>query len=111
MVFAPGTDLHDDSLVQSGALILQDKASCFPAHALSVPKHSIVIDACAAPGNKTSHLSSLMQNTGKIFAFELDKNRLQTLIRLTQLAGCTSRISTFLSFFFFYVCCPLSLLP
>lgn len=49
-------------------IILQDKASCFPAVVLApmAEEHATVIDATAAPGNKTSHLSALMQNKGKV---------------------------------------------
>ena len=68
LVFHPGTDLHDHTLIHSGQLILQDKASCMTAAALDpkpiiqasnkknqpMPYH--MIDACAAPGNKTTHL-------------------------------------------------------
>lgn len=52
----------------SGLFILQDKASCLPATVLSPPrnKRAVVIDATAAPGNKTSHLSALMGNIGKV---------------------------------------------
>lgn len=77
-------------LVQDGTLVLQDKASCFSAHALSPPEHAHVIDCCAAPGNKTSHLAALMKNTGKIFAFDMDLYRLNTLKRLTARAGATN---------------------
>lgn len=48
------TDLHDHELVRSGTLVLQDKASCFPAEILvgqtSTYRGGDVIDACAAPG-------------------------------------------------------------
>ncbi|KAI9143061.1 S-adenosyl-L-methionine-dependent methyltransferase [Paraphysoderma sedebokerense] len=88
LVLPPNTDLHAHTLTKSGGIILQDKASCFPASILHPPKNAIVIDACAAPGNKTSHLSSLMQNTGTILAFDLDQRRLETLKRLTNRAGC-----------------------
>lgn len=49
----PSTDLHDNALYLDGTLILQDKASCFPAAALGVNPSTVhVIDGCAAPGNK-----------------------------------------------------------
>jgi putative methyltransferase len=54
------------------------------------------IDACAAPGNKTSHLSALMKNTGKIWAFDLDSRRLGLLKKLTGRAGCKSKSFEFI---------------
>ncbi|XP_078699500.1 28S rRNA (cytosine-C(5))-methyltransferase-like [Branchiostoma floridae x Branchiostoma belcheri] len=87
LVFPPGTGFHDNQLYKSGEIILQDKASCIPAHVLAPPPGALVIDACAAPGNKTSHMASLMQNKGKIFAFDIDSKRLATMRSLTQRAG------------------------
>jgi putative methyltransferase len=84
LTFRHGTDLHAHELVVSGALLLQDKASCFPATALlpaaaaaaaaatsaaaaaattsggDSPVEGDWIDACAAPGNKTLHLAALL---------------------------------------------------
>ncbi|CAA7266929.1 unnamed protein product [Cyclocybe aegerita] len=88
--FAPSTSFHDNQLYADGKIILQDKASCFPAFVLSPPAtdDSVVIDATAAPGNKTSHLSALMQNKGKLFAFERDRKRFSTLKMMLSKAGC-----------------------
>ncbi|CAO3627630.1 unnamed protein product [Cunninghamella echinulata] len=88
LVFPPRTDLHNHPKYNAGEIILQDKASCFPAHVAQIPTDVHAIDACAAPGNKTSHLSALMKNTGRIYAFDLDQRRLQTLKKLTTKAGC-----------------------
>ncbi|KAI8342918.1 S-adenosyl-L-methionine-dependent methyltransferase [Chlamydoabsidia padenii] len=88
LVFPPKTDLHIHPKYVAGDIILQDKASCFPAHVAQIPINVHAIDACAAPGNKTSHLSALMKNTGRIWAFDLDQRRLQTLKKLTTKAGC-----------------------
>ncbi|XP_036910675.1 28S rRNA (cytosine-C(5))-methyltransferase [Sturnira hondurensis] len=87
LVFPAQTDLHDHPLYQAGHLILQDKASCLPAMLLAPPPGSHVIDACAAPGNKTSHLAALLKNQGKIFAFDLDAKRLATMATLLARAG------------------------
>ena len=90
LVFPRGTDFHLDGLYKNGSIILQEKSSCFPALALSPSKGSQVIDACAAPGNKTTHLSALMRNSGTIFAFDKDKVRLNRLKTSAQLSGCVN---------------------
>ncbi|KAF9186225.1 hypothetical protein BGZ51_002173 [Haplosporangium sp. Z 767] len=90
LVFPPKSDLHLHPLYISGVLILQDKASCFPAAILAPPKDAYVIDGCAAPGNKTSQLAMSMGNGGKIIACDLDLRRLNILKRLTTKAGCTN---------------------
>ncbi|KAG6832824.1 hypothetical protein H0H92_009443 [Tricholoma furcatifolium] len=88
--FSPQVAFQEDPFYKEGKLILQDKASCFPATVLSPPVSdgSFVIDATSAPGNKTSHLSALMQNKGKLFAFERDKKRFKTLTTMLSKAGC-----------------------
>ncbi|KAJ3293235.1 putative 28S rRNA (cytosine-C(5))-methyltransferase [Rhizoclosmatium sp. JEL0117] len=88
LVLPPNSDFHNHELLLKGHIILQDKASCFPAFILNPPKNATVIDGCAAPGNKTSHLSMMMNNTGTIHAFDKDSARLQTLIKLTGRSGC-----------------------
>lgn len=90
LLFNPRQQFHDDLCYTSGKIILQDKASCFPAIVLAPPDRddSIVIDATAAPGNKTSHLCALMRNKGKLYAFERDQKRFQTLRRMVNKAGC-----------------------
>ncbi|NXF93395.1 NSUN5 methyltransferase, partial [Eubucco bourcierii] len=89
LVFPPQTDFHDNLLYTSGHIILQDKASCLPAFLLAPTAGSHVIDACAAPGNKTSHLAAIMENKGQIFAFDVDTKRLATMNTMLMRAGVT----------------------
>ncbi|XP_070591138.1 28S rRNA (cytosine-C(5))-methyltransferase isoform X2 [Erythrolamprus reginae] len=89
LIFPPKTDLHDHQLYQAGHIILQDKASCLPAFVLNPTPGSHVIDACAAPGNKTSQLAAIMKNKGQIFAFDLDAKRLATMSTMLVRAGVT----------------------
>ncbi|XP_017343993.1 probable 28S rRNA (cytosine-C(5))-methyltransferase [Ictalurus punctatus] len=89
LVFSAKVNFHDHYLYKAGHIILQDKASCLPAYLLDPPVGGHVIDACAAPGNKTSHLAAIMKNKGKLFAFDRDTKRLSTMSTLLLRAGVT----------------------
>lgn len=49
-----------------------------------------VLDACAAPGNKTVHLAALMKGKGKILACELKEERVRTLQATVKRSGAPS---------------------
>ena len=86
--------------VKTGQLIIQDKASCFPSQVLADSwKGGDIIDATAAPGNKTSHMASeIFQKTNynkqKIFAFDKDKSRAKLLKDRMENAAATSFVNT-----------------
>jgi len=79
---------------RDGRLIAQDKASCMPAQLLLGDNSETlpiqVIDATAAPGNKTTMLSSIVGPKVKVWAFEKDKQRFKVLSEMIKLAGCTN---------------------
>jgi putative methyltransferase len=62
--FHPLAPLTTHPLYRGSHIILQDKASCLPAYLLAPPPGSNVVDCCAAPGNKTTQLASIMRNKG-----------------------------------------------
>ncbi|KAJ1278549.1 hypothetical protein BS78_04G088100 [Paspalum vaginatum] len=90
LVLPPGTDLHSHPLVTDGKVFLQGKASCMVAVALGPKPGWKVIDACAAPGNKTVHLAALMNGEGSILACELNKERAKTLQHTVRRSGANN---------------------
>lgn len=80
-IFPPSSKKYwaKNELAGEGKFLLQDKASCLPSFLLDPPPKSIVLDMCAAPGNKSSHLAALMKNKGKIYSVEMNAKRYQIL--------------------------------
>lgn len=64
----------------AGHYILQAASSFLPVMALAPQEHERVLDMAAAPGGKTTHIASLMKNTGCIFANDSNKSRAKGLI-------------------------------
>ncbi|EDO45380.1 predicted protein [Nematostella vectensis] len=98
LVFPPSTDLHDHTLYINGHILLQDKASCLPAHVISLPPGAHVIDACAAPGNKSSHLAAKLNNNGRVFSFDISASRLAVMQKQMKKAGATCVVTEHKSF-------------
>ncbi|MFX0137259.1 MAG: RsmB/NOP family class I SAM-dependent RNA methyltransferase [Candidatus Hodarchaeota archaeon] len=62
-----------------GYYYLQNVASMLSAIILDPKPNDTVIDMCAAPGSKATHLSQLMRNEGKLILIDKNKNRIPAL--------------------------------
>ena len=60
---------------QDGLFHVQDKASMLCALALQAQPGQTVFDLCAAPGGKSFTIAELMQNEGRVCAFDLYEKR------------------------------------
>jgi putative methyltransferase len=58
-----------------------------PAHALAPAPGWTVLDACAAPGNKTTHAAACVGPAGRVLAFDKDPKRLARLVANAARAG------------------------
>jgi 16S rRNA (cytosine967-C5)-methyltransferase len=74
---------------EPGWFAVQDESAMRVASALSPAPGSRVLDLCAAPGGKTSHLAELMRNEGQIVACDVDDRRLRTVTELCCRLGVT----------------------
>jgi len=76
LLSAPGLDNPGKLLEYAlGYIHPQALTSCLASLALEVRGESFVLDLCASPGGKTSHLAQLMNNGGLIIANELYSGR------------------------------------
>jgi 16S rRNA (cytosine967-C5)-methyltransferase len=66
---------------------VQDESSMRVGSALAPEPGSVVLDLCAAPGGKTTHLAELMRNVGRIVACDVDARRLAHVEELAARLG------------------------
>jgi 16S rRNA (cytosine967-C5)-methyltransferase len=77
-------DLHASPLWREGAFHAQSRAAMLVAHVLAPLAGERVLDLCAAPGGKTTHLAALMDGRGELVAVERDRRRAGALARTAQ---------------------------
>lgn len=78
----------DTELFDKGHFYVQDLGSILVSSFLNPSKDSKVLDLCAAPGGKTSHLSELMDNTGEIIACDKSKGKIKLIKENVERLGC-----------------------
>lgn len=62
--------------LQEGLCQVQDESSMLVAHVLAPKPDEFIIDCCSAPGGKTTHIASLMQDKGRIVASDIYEHKL-----------------------------------
>lgn len=78
----------DTENFEKGHFYVQDLGSILVSSFLNPRKDSKVLDLCAAPGGKTTHLSELMDNTGEIVACDKSKGKINLIKENAQRLAC-----------------------
>jgi 16S rRNA (cytosine967-C5)-methyltransferase len=74
-------DVHDSPLFKQGAFVAQSRAAMLVSRVLAPQRSERVLDLCAAPGGKSTHLAALMGGAGEVVAVERDRARAGELVR------------------------------
>jgi 16S rRNA (cytosine967-C5)-methyltransferase len=72
-------DAHGSDLWREGAIMPQSRGSMLVAHVAGPVPGDRVLDLCAAPGAKTTHLAALMKVAGEVVAVEAHRGRARAL--------------------------------
>jgi 16S rRNA (cytosine967-C5)-methyltransferase len=72
-------DLHSSEAWRSGAVTAQSRAAMLVARALDPRPGERVLDLCAAPGGKSTHIAALMGDEGEVLAVERNPARAAAL--------------------------------
>lgn len=78
---------------RDGLFAVQDEASQMAGILLGAQPGERVLDACAAPGGKATHLAQIMDNRGELLAMDISRNKLPLIQEAAQRLGI-SIIST-----------------
>ncbi len=92
---AKATEFSPDGIIVSGERVeakdkryyIQDEASQIVPYLLSPAPGEAVLDACSAPGGKTTHIAQLMKNTGTICALDLNASRVKVVGEVAERLG------------------------
>ncbi len=82
-------DAFDSPLWHAGRFMPQSRAAMTVARVLAPRPGERVLDLCAAPGGKTTHLAALMEDTGAVVAVERHAGRAEALRRTARRMGAT----------------------
>ncbi|PPA72101.1 16S rRNA (cytosine(967)-C(5))-methyltransferase RsmB [Jeotgalibacillus proteolyticus] len=84
-----GNIAHTEAYKQ-GLLTIQDESSMLVAYALNPEPGEHILDMCAAPGGKTSHIAQKMKNKGSIIALDLHPHKIKLVEENAARLGITT---------------------
>jgi 16S rRNA (cytosine967-C5)-methyltransferase len=87
VVLSSPYDVHASALFADGLVMPQSRASMLVARALDPRPGERVLDLCAAPGAKSTHLAALMGGEGEVVAVEADPRRAEAVRRNAERLG------------------------
>lgn len=85
----PG-DITRLSTYKSGLFFIMDPGAYHAVEAIAPKQGDTIIDLCAAPGGKTFAMAGLMQNTGKIMAFDIHPHRVELINQTKKRLGLSN---------------------
>ncbi len=87
LVLGDAFDAFGSELFKRGELMPQSRGSAAVARVLAPRAGERVLDLCAAPGGKTTHLAALMEGDGELVAVEVHPGRARALAETCELMG------------------------
>jgi len=83
-------NFRESALFKKGYVIDQSLPSIVVSRVLDPKPDELILDMCAAPGGKTTHIAQLMQNKGRIIAVDRSLPRLKHLRNHIQRLGISN---------------------
>ncbi len=90
MVAASGFDVGESKLYKDGYFSVQDRGAYNASCVLNPKSGETVIDMCAAPGGKTTHIAELMGDTGNIISLDIYDHKIKLINNACKRLGIKS---------------------
>ncbi|MFG6148965.1 16S rRNA (cytosine(967)-C(5))-methyltransferase RsmB [Halobacillus sp. B23F22_1] len=68
-------NILSDPLFKKGQVTVQDQSSMLTAEMMDLAPGLLILDACSAPGGKTTHIAEKLEDNGKVIAYDLHKKK------------------------------------
>ena len=72
-------DIENNELYKEGLFTVQDVSSMLVGKVMNPKENSLVLDVCSAPGGKTTHMATLMNNTGQVISRDIYDHKLKLI--------------------------------
>ncbi|MGH2574315.1 MAG: 16S rRNA (cytosine(967)-C(5))-methyltransferase RsmB, partial [Ignavibacteria bacterium] len=82
--------IYLDEDFQNGNFAVQDESAGLVSILLNPYENDVILDMCAAPGGKATHLAHLLNNKGKIIAVDKYEAKIRTLKENAERLGVTN---------------------
>lgn len=73
-----GNLAHSESF-KEGLITIQDESSMLVAYALGIEQNETILDACAAPGGKSTHIAEKLEETGQVISLDLHEHKVKLI--------------------------------
>lgn len=83
-------NIGEFTLFKQGLFTIQDLGAGKISMLLNPQENENVLDACSAPGGKTTHLAEIMKNTGNIIACDIYEHRIKLVEENAKRLGITN---------------------
>ncbi|MBS4189174.1 16S rRNA (cytosine(967)-C(5))-methyltransferase RsmB [Bacillus sp. FJAT-49705] len=83
-------NLANSNVFKEGLITIQDESSMLSAYALGVTENDRVLDACAAPGGKSTHIAEKLHNTGQVISLDLHEHKVKLINENAARLGLTN---------------------
>ncbi|UQS86643.1 16S rRNA (cytosine(967)-C(5))-methyltransferase RsmB [Nicoliella spurrieriana] len=68
---------------KTGAMTIQDESAMLPVETMPIGANQLILDACSAPGGKTTQIAERLarQKSGRVVALDLHESRLKQVVK------------------------------